>query len=618
MNKNLFIVTLIILVMFIPLAAENGPSLRSFMVETVKVKGTDITRTFDISGKVMANKKIVIKSPFNGIISKVHVIDGEWVTKGEKIITFSRDYIRKMIEANVNSIKKWENTLKQRQNWKVREKSAEDIAKKNIRKLKSVLGKIRVFLKDPVIRTEGEGRVGKISSRGEKVASGSELASIVDDYVMKIKIPANYTKYFFKGMRIDVNFKKEKLYVAGRVGYEGQNLMIFVNNPDLKIRSGMKAVFSVNKKIKDVIMIGNGDFKTDIYDKQYVYISDGNQAVKRFITVEKMEGSGYLVTSGLAKGELLVSPIPDVDSSKFRLIKINNFTNNKVSVTKSASKRPRIKRKSFSLGKKMEFEVSAGLSIAKPESLLLKNTGIDSSVSKYADSFGISQTSTGNFKENLIGIPISFLLNYRLSAGLFLKFGGEFSVMNNSSSKKFTVSWPASEETMDYSLKNSISKLTPFIGIEKRFSSFGIYAILGLNLTSFKHTNTLKGSDGSGTYNSVEEIKANGTDIGINVGIKYMLKFKERFGVVIRLEYAMQNIGSLSGDKVITFSDSYGTNYSSTESGKIYMYDIDPYGEGGFGWWDLHKSSPTGKNISNVNDFSLNLSRIRFLVGFSF
>ncbi|MCK5220973.1 MAG: hypothetical protein KAR14_05285, partial [Candidatus Aminicenantes bacterium] len=221
-------------------------------------------------------------------------------------------------------------------------------------------------------------------------------------------------------------------------------------------------------------------------------------------------------------------------------------------------------------------------------------------------------------KENLIGIPISLMVNYKLSDGLYLKFGGEFSRLSNSSSKIFSVSWPGINETMDYTLKNSITNLMPFVGIEKRFSSFGIYAIVGLNLSSFNQTNTLNVSDGSNNMESVEEIKAGGTGIGINIGAKYMIIFKEKFGIFVKLEYALQTVGSFSGDKITTVTDSYGGNYSTTESGTIYMYDLDPYGVGGFGWWDIHNASPSGDGVSNVSDFSINISQIRFLVGFSF
>lgn len=289
-----------------------------------------------------------------------------------------------------------------------------------------------------------------------------------------------------------------------------------------------------------------------------------------------------------------------------------------ISDGKKGVRKPRVRKKSFSLGKKMEYVISAGVAITKPESLMTKNTGIDQSVSQYADIFGLTHTSTGEFKENLIGLPINFLVNYKLSDGLYLKFGGEFSRLINSSSKIFSVSWPGISETFDYSIKNSVTNITPFVGIEKRFSSFGIYAILGINFSSFNQTNNLNVSDGSGSMESVEEIKAGGTGIGINLGVKYMIKLKDKFGIFLKLEYALQAIGSFSGDKKTTITDSYGGDYSTTESGTIYSYDLNPYGEGGFGWWDIHNASPSGDDVSNVSDFSLNISRIRFLIGFSF
>lgn len=618
MKTNLFIVLLIVILTLLPLNGEDASNIKSFMADTIRVKGTDITTIFDLSGKVVANRELVIKSPSEGVIARVHVIDGEWVTKGEKIITFNKDRINKMIGQNLNDIKKWEKILKQRQNWKVREKSAEDNAKKNIKNHKVYLEKNREFLKNPVVKTEGEGKVLRIRSKGDKVSAGSELAVIVDDYVMKIKISSENEAYFFKGMRMDVEFPGGNFKKTGRVGNEGNDMMIFVSNSDLKIRSGMRAVFSVKKKSKNVILIKKRDFNTDVNNRPFVYISDGNKAVKRNIKVEKFKEAGFLVTSGLNDGEMLVSPIVDTDVPEFLISKRKEISADTIAGDHPVKKKPRIRKENFSLGKKIEYVISAGISLVKPESLLIKNTGIDTSVSQYADVFGLTQSSSGEFKENLKGIPLNLMVNYKLSEGLYLKFGGEFATMSNSSSKIYSVSWPGTKETMDFSLTNSITNIMPFVGIEKRFSSFGIYAILGLNLTSFNHTNTLNLSDNSSSMESVEEIKASGTGIGINIGAKYMIKFKDKFGIIIKLEYALHKIGSFSGDKITTVSDSVGENYSTTESGSIYLYDLDPYGNGGFGWWDLHNATPSGNDVSNVSEFSMNLSRIRFLIGFSF
>ncbi|MCK5222940.1 MAG: hypothetical protein KAR14_15230 [Candidatus Aminicenantes bacterium] len=433
MKNNVFIVLLIVILTLLPLNGEDASNIKSFRVDTIEVKGTDITSIFDLSGKVVANRELVIKSPNAGVIARVHVIDGEWVTKGEKIITFNKDQINKMIGQNLNDIKKWEKILKQRQNWKVREKSAEDNAKKNIKDHKVYLEKNREFLKNPVVKTGGEGKVLRIRSKGDKVSAGSELAVIIDDYVMKIKISSENEAYFFKGMRMDVEFPGGNFKKTGRVGNDGNDMMIFVSNSDLKIRSGMRAVFSVKKKSKNVILIRKRDFNTDVNNRPFVYISDGNKAVKRNIKVEKFKEAGFLVTSGLNDGEMLVSPIVDTDVPEFLISKRKEISADTIVGDRPVKKKPRIRKENFSLGKKIEYVISAGISLAKPETLMTKNSGINTSISQYADVFGLTHSSTGEFKENLTGIPLNLMVNYKLSDGLYLKFGGEYSTMSNTS-----------------------------------------------------------------------------------------------------------------------------------------------------------------------------------------
>ncbi len=613
--KNIFLVILLTII-FICLNLDGKTEF--FNVDTRVVKGSDITTPVQVSGSVISNSEIRVKSPFDGVISAVHVIDGEWVTRGEKLVTFSKTSINKIIQKNLDEIKNWEKILWDREHWAKREKSGEESAKKEIKRLKEELARNRKVLKNPAVFANGEGKILSIVSKNEEVSAGSDIAVITDDYLMTVMIPSEKKEYFFKGMRLDVDFPEKNIQRKGRVGMVDDNPVILINNPDLKILSGMKAVFSVITKLKRVILIDKDEFKTDLNGNTYVYVSRGDKAVKRIVNIKVLKGRGFVVHSGLNTDEKLVSPIIDTDVSEFS---IGYPINEEKKVSKKRSKvrsTPRVKKGSFSLGKKMEYVISAGVSFSKPDSLIVKNKGIDDSISQYSELYGLSHTGTGDFRENLMGIPVSITINYRLSDGLYLKFGGEYETMSNSSSKLYSLSWPAFNENIDNSLKNTITNLMPFVGIEKRFSSFGIYAVMGLNLTSFNHTATMNFSGGSGIIESVEEIKASGTGIGINLGAKYMIKLKNKFGIFIKLEYAVQTVGSFSGDKITTVSDSLSGGYSTTESGNLYIYDIDPYGNGGFRWWDIHDSSPDGGDVSNVSEFSLKLSRIRFLIGFSF
>jgi len=596
MKNNILVVALIIFVSLLPLKGEIDKEISTLKVSTVKVEGRDVLETVNLSGRVVANRKLAIKSPVDGIISKVHVIDGEWLSKDEKIVTYDTDMIREMIKQNLTDIGKWEKILKQRKNWKVREKKSENSAVEKIKSYKIELKKNKEFLKNPIVVSGVEGKVLRVVSEGEKVRSGSVIAVIVDNYVVKIPIPSSKRNYLFKGMRLDVKFPKKNLSRMGRVGLDNDKPVIFVNNSDLKIVSGMKAVYIATKKIRGAVLINKRDFNMDSDNNHYVYIVNGKRALKKRIKIRKYKDDNFFVTLGINIGDLLVSPAVETFSKK---------------------KIKKAKQDSFSLGKKMEYVISLGMSFVKPKNLILKNNGIDSSVSQYADSLGYDHKTEGKFKEKMMGIPISFIVNYKLSDGIYLKFGGEYETISNLSDKAYSVSWPSLTEKMDYSVKNSITNIMPFVGIEKRFSSFGVYAIIGLNLTSFKYENILDLNDGSYSLKKVTEIKASGTGIGFNIGAKYMIKLN-KYGIIVKAEYAIRTISSFSGDKSYKATDSLGNKSGTEESGSLYIYDYDPYGKGGFEWWDIHKNSPNASNIKNVKDFSLNISSIRMMIGFTF
>jgi len=590
----------------------------SFVVNTRKIRGTVLKSEQKLSGSVISNREVRVTAPVSCSVSAVHVIDGEWVTRGEKLLTFSRESLDRVLKEKLNEVKKWEKILWDREHWAQREKSAEDAAKQQIRKLKNDIKRVNRLLKDPVVISDGEGKVLRIVSSGKKVSAGSEMAVIADDYVMKIPVPEGKRNLFFKGMRLQMNFPEKKIWRSGKVRAEAGRLMIFINNPDLKISAGMKAVYTVTVRKKGAILLRENEFRKDPEGNSYVYVSSSGSGMKRIVKLDGQTAGGYLVHSGLRIGETLISPIVDTDADQFTISGRVPDVQKDVAAVTTTGRSKRVKKTPFTLGKKMEYVVSAGVSFSKPDFLIAKNSGIRDSITQYSDHFGLLSANTGEFKENLTGIPVRVTLNYKLSDGLYLKFGGEYSTMSNSSSSGFDVNWPSITEEIDYSLRNSITTITPFAGIEKRFSSFGMYAILGLNLTRFNHTATIIINDGSHNMESVEEIKSSGTGIGILLGAKYMFRIGEKFGLSLKLEYAIHSVGSLSGDKIVTVNDSISGNNRLTETGTLYEYDIDPYGEGGFGWWDLHSSAPSGTDVSNVNELALKLSRIRFLIGFSF
>ncbi|MEN8154108.1 MAG: efflux RND transporter periplasmic adaptor subunit [Acidobacteriota bacterium] len=619
MKKLLISAVILLISISLPLTARGSNEDIVFKVETKKIKFENFKESRDFKVKLFSNRELELVSPVTGTVDKVLVIDGEWVTKGQKLLYFSRTSIEREIEKSEKDVLKWQKILIARQNWRVREKRAEREAEKNLRNAKKILEANKLALGKINIKTTIEGKVQKIVSPKEAVKRGDFLASITDDYIMKIPVPKGSETYFNEGIALDISIKGIEGTFLGRVKKTKKGVIIFVNNPKLVLSNGMEAGFRATKKYENLILLEKDDFGRD-KGGYYVYRVKERSGKKRYITATRFPGEKILVKSGLTIADTIVSPMVESSADTINLSQVKK-TESYLKPENKTSYEPKTKKKkeSFTLNdKKMEYVVSSGFSIIKPIELFHSSSGTESMISQYSEFYGLNESSDGVFKENFLGILFNLTVNYKLSEDLFLKFGAEYSTFGNTSSKVFRLEWTDITENFDYKFENKISNIMPFVGIEKRFSSFGIYALIGFNLTSLTHNRGVDYTENGYSMKENNEYKVSGSGIGIVLGGKYMIKIGKKNGVFIKLEYSLAKTGSFNGDRITTTSDSTGANFSGTQSGSLYTYDFDPYGMGAFDWWEIHENSPSGSNIKDEKGFVLDLSRIRLLIGFAF
>ncbi|MCI0471464.1 MAG: hypothetical protein L0Y73_07400, partial [Candidatus Aminicenantes bacterium] len=207
-------------------------------------------------------------------------------------------------------------------------------------------------------------------------------------------------------------------------------------------------------------------------------------------------------------------------------------------------------------------------------------------------------------------MPLNLSLNYSFSRHWFLKIGFEYSSGRAFTAQQYTVDWDGKEETYDYDYSYRLSSLMPFIGIESRFSAFGIYAGVGYNITDFSFTQVLKyKEEGDALLEEGDFYDTGGRAVAAILGGKYMLRIGSKAKLLLKMEYLYLKIDSFSGDK---------TNSSGTTSGTIYTYEQNPYNMGWLPYWDLYAAEPVKMGFRNIKRLGLDLSCARFLIGFSF
>ena len=270
--------------------------------------------------------------------------------------------------------------------------------------------------------------------------------------------------------------------------------------------------------------------------------------------------------------------------------------------------------------KKLEFEFTFGFSLSKPSQLYQRGKGIETLITQYAKIQNLTVTTTGDFKENTIGFPIVFAINYNLNPKWFLKGGVEYHFSGNTSEKIFRLAQNNNQvEDQTHNLENRISYLMPFIGGGLRVSAFTVYVSLGLGFTHLTLTHIFNYSAETYTQEIKHIFNTNGIAPGFLLGVQYKIKMGGKFHLFTKLEFLYMNAASLKGEKEsITSNSGDPFTKSIKEEGTLYSYDMNPYGLGNYPYWDLHSSSPNSSWIKNSQKMNLNLSCIRILFGFAF
>jgi biotin carboxyl carrier protein len=269
-------------------------------------------------------------------------------------------------------------------------------------------------------------------------------------------------------------------------------------------------------------------------------------------------------------------------------------------------------------GKKMEFEISAGMSLSDPGDYYNRALGIDSQMEQYIQNYDLDYTENGSFGKNILYFPINALVNYRISKKWYLKGGLEFAYGNQSNRKTFRLDWTGTTETHGYDLSTKLTYIMPFVGAETRFGKFGVYANVGLNFLSFSHQKNLEVSETGYWHRQDEDISASGSGIGFILGGKYTFVIGKKTNLLLKLEFCYMKIGSLSGNRDTSLANSFGETFSESIQGTIYNFEINPYDLGWFYTWEMLESVPGESWIRNSSELAVNLSSIRLMLGIVF
>lgn len=177
------------------------------------------------------------------------------------------------------------------------------------------LEKARTALRDTVITAPASGVLATLAfEEGEVVGIQQEMASIisVNPVIVKINVSESAIPKFKLGMPLDVEIPALKTNVKASVTYTGQQadkqskmfpVELQIPNADGRLLPGMKVnVLTQNMDSKSGLLVPiEAIMEKD--GKKYVYVIEGNRAVKRDISTAEGDSNHVIVVNGLKAGE---------------------------------------------------------------------------------------------------------------------------------------------------------------------------------------------------------------------------------------------------------------------------------------------------------------------------
>ncbi len=272
----------------------------------------------------------------------------------------------------------------------------------------------------------------------------------------------------------------------------------------------------------------------------------------------------------------------------------------------------------FGADKKFGLELTVGYGLSKPVELHYQASGVDEFIHQYSQQLGGQYQATGEFGENFSMIPVSAAVLYQVSDGLYLKGGLEVSFGSLLSEKSFAITAPTFDEQNDYSIENKITSMMPFVGIEKRFSNLGIYALVGYNDLKLKNTFQRDFTQDNYTSQIIDLYDVSGSAASFVIGANYRFSLGDTARLLVKLEYLYSKITDLTGSRQRSGTSSTGETVNDSIEGSLYSFRVDVYNTSSFYTWDMFEEAPTSSWLSDVAPLALDMSSIRLLIGFAF
>lgn len=306
---------------------DNGLNTNNIKVRVQKVNRKHFSRYFEATGELEAKNEAYISPEVSGQITKINVIEGQKVSKGQLLAKLNTS----LIEKNIEEVKTQLNLAeifynKQTELWNKGVGSERQYleTKNNYESLKNKLATLQEQYNMSIIRSPIDGYVENIMlKQGELASPGMQLMLIVDldKLFVSAKLSETYLPVIKKGDIVGITFPtypdiilEEKVSRVGNVlNKQNRTFMVEVeiNNLDGRLKPNLLATIKINDyNAKDAIIVPSLVIREDVIGS-YLYVAEQNEhnwiSKKKYVETGRSYMNESEVLSGISDDDLIIT-----------------------------------------------------------------------------------------------------------------------------------------------------------------------------------------------------------------------------------------------------------------------------------------------------------------------
>ncbi len=295
----------------------NMPQIVRYMV----LKDTSISETIQITGTVLAEESIDLRSEMSGKITKIAFQEGSNVKQGDLLIKINDEELKAQLDraqARLQLAKEQEYRQKTLLSKEAISQQEYDLVFTELQSMKADVALLKAQFAKTEIRAPFSGRIGlRLLSLGDYITPSTNIAKLVKDDQVKVtfSVPEKYANVLNKNAEIEftvesnTNKYKAKVYAIDPAIDENTRTLTVraIAKNDGKLTSGSfcKVLLELNK-IRNTILVPNETLIPILKGKK-VYISKNNTAAEVIVKTGIRTDKFVQITEGLRQGDTLIT-----------------------------------------------------------------------------------------------------------------------------------------------------------------------------------------------------------------------------------------------------------------------------------------------------------------------